>query len=431
MKENFIVKLAKYYKCWLCLLFIIIHGTSYFAFSWEILKDQEAFANRLGQFKYVSIVFASQNLKIPISFFGHTLLIFHNETTPEPNSIVFEYLGDREVSHYVIKGLFWSIPGRFHLLPWSQKRWIYEQEDRDIWAVRLNFKKHEREKLEAKIKTSLSEEESYNFFFYNCSWYIFEIVKKSMDDMECFVKPYVPPIETLNALYKCQKTGESVYIPAHATRLKEAFKNLNRKEKTILKKLNLQEDIHHENVSPELKTAITEWIDYKIPRTDREDHRDKLFKLKETYHHPIQIKNKKLEELSRPRSGRVTLSYLTKWRSTTLTVSPAQVRFLNALDDPFWADRFEFLTIGLTFIPKKLFLSKFNIIDINTNTSGHVLKFPFVRDIYAGYQKYAIDSEQYWSELLARVGTGLEDVPRFGEIEVKQSLMFCYACFYC
>ena len=407
MKENFIVKLARYYKCWLCLLFIIIHGTiSYFAFSLEILKDQEAFAGKLRQFKHVSMVFASQNLTSPISSFGHTLLIFHNEMTPEPDSIVFEYLGDREISYYAIKGLFWSIPGRFHLLPWGEKRWIYEQEDRDIWAVRLSFKEHEREKLEAKIKASLSQIEPYNFFFNNCSWYIFEIVKESMDDMNCSVKPYVPPIETLNALYKCQKTGESVYIPAHATRLNRAFKNLNRKEKAVLKKLSLQEEIHHENISSELKTAITEWIDYKIPRTDRQDHRDKLFKLKKTYHHPVQLENKKLEELNRPRSGRMTLSYLTKWKSATLTISPGQMRLLNALDDPFWADRFEVFTIGLTFIPKKFFLSKFNIVDINTNTSGHVLKFPFARDIYLGYQKYAIDSEQYWSELLARVGTG-------------------------
>ena len=131
------------------------------------------------------------------------------------------------------------------------------------------------------------------------------------------------------------------------------------------------------------------------------------FKLKKTYHHPVQLENKKLEELNRPRSGRITLSYLTKWRSTTLTISPAQVRFLNALEDPFWADRFEFMTVGFTFIPKKFFLSQLNIIDINTNTSGHVLKVPFVRDIYLGYQKYAIDSRQYWSEFLARVGSGL------------------------
>ena len=408
MRENFAAKLARFCECWLCFLFVIIHGgMSYFAFGWEILKNQEDFANKLGQFQHVSMLFASQNLTSPISSFGHTLLIFHNEITPEPDSIVFEYLGDTEVSYYAIKGLFATIPGGFHLLPWSQKRWIYEREDRDIWAIRLKLQEHERQKLEFNIKASLSQMKPYNFFFNNCSWYIFEIVKESMDDMKCSVKPYVIPIETLNALYRCDKIGESVYIPAHATRLREAFKKLSRKEKSILKKMNLEKDIDYENVSSDFKTAVTEWIDYKIPRTDGDNHRNKLFKLKKTYHHPIQLENKKLEELNRPRSGRVTLSYLTQWKSTTLTASLAQVRFLNALDDPFWADRFEFMTFGFTFIPNRFFLSKFNIIDINTSTSGHVLKFPFVRDIYLGYQRYAIDSEQYWSESLARIGTGL------------------------
>ena len=410
MKENFFIRLKKpIFSCWFCLFFIINYGeTDYFVFGQEGEDtDQQVLADKLGQFKHVSMLFASQNLISPISSFGHTLLIFHNEVTPEPDSIIFEYLGDTEVSYYAIRGLLWTIPGGFHLLPWSQKRWIYEREDRDIWAIRLKLEKHERQKLESNIKAFLSQIEPYNFFFNNCSWYIFEIVKESMDDMECSVKPYVLPIETLNALYKCKKTGESVYIPSHATRLSKAFKKLDRKEKSILKNLDVEDNFHYEDISVELKTAITEWVDYKIPRTNREDYRNKLFKLKKIYHHPVQLENKKLEELNRLRSGRITLSYLTKWRSTTLTISPAQVRFLNALEDPFWADRFEFMTVGFTFIPKKFFLSKFNVIDINTNTSGHVLKVPFVRDIYLGYQKYTIDSRQYWSEFLARVGSGL------------------------
>lgn len=62
----------------------------------------------------VSIAFTSQNQKSPSSMFGHTFLIFHNATPPEPDSIVTEYFGDTSKSFWVnVQAVVFSVPGSF------------------------------------------------------------------------------------------------------------------------------------------------------------------------------------------------------------------------------------------------------------------------------------------------------------------------------
>jgi len=132
----------------------------------------------LNKLKYVSLVFASQNFRSPISSFGHTLLVFHNHVTPEPDSPTFEYLGTTSVSFFAIRALFWSIPGYYRLIPWNQKYWEYERENRDIWLVPLKITSTERAELNRLVKESLPvTTDSYNFLFTNCSWYIFKIIQ--------------------------------------------------------------------------------------------------------------------------------------------------------------------------------------------------------------------------------------------------------------
>ena len=192
----------------------------------------------LNKLKYVSLVFASQNFRSPISSFGHTLLVFHNHVTPEPDSPTFEYLGSTTVPFYAIRALFWSIPGYYRLIPWNQKYWEYERENRDIWLVPLKITATERSELNRLVKESLPvATDPYNFLFTNCSWYIFKIIQKALKNFNCSVKLYVLPIETLQALQNCGKTAQPVYIPSHSTRVAQAVKVLSSRGKKMIKKL--------------------------------------------------------------------------------------------------------------------------------------------------------------------------------------------------
>ena len=394
----------------------------------------------LNKLKYVSLVFASQNFRSPISSFGHTLLVFHNHVTPEPDSPAFEYLGTTSVSFFAVRALFWSIPGYYRLIPWNQKYWEYERENRDIWLVPLKMTATERTELNRLVKESLSvTTDPYNFLFTNCSWYIFKIVQKALKNLNCSVKFYVLPIETLQALQNCGKTGQPFYMPSQTTRVTQSIKTLSPKEKKIIKNLNpwnfpVPQSLDNTNKSlkmgttpktdqnlderdkkniiyftDSMKTALTEWIDYTIPRTDDQEKRNELFRLKKHYHYPLKVKQKNMKEIKTKRNGRFTLGLMlgTQWKTAEMTISPGQLSFLNTRDNHFWADKLELFTTSLAFDDYSFFLSSFSLLDMNTSNPGGILVSSFVRDIYVGYKRYVIGLDKYGDNGLVRFGAGL------------------------
>ena len=417
MKEIFAVKQVCFFFSTQCFyVFLIITGLGYYAYGWNLLKDKETFLAQLEQTDRVSLILVDQNLDAPASSFGHILLIFHNEIIPEPDSLTFEYSGDLRTSFFLIRSLFWYVPGAFRIHSWNQRFWEYEREDRDIWMIPLKLKEHEKQNLIKQVRESLRQPKPYNFFFYNCASYLLKILRKAID-VKCPGKFYTSPIGLLQSLYKCQKIDKPIYLPAGITRLTQSLKTLNKKEKAIFKKSLLSKSnipYHHlknifRDASKHFKITVTEWIDYKIPRTDKKEDREELFKLKKQYHQPLQSSNKDLTQLHTPRASRMTLQYWQQYKTLTWTLSLSQMRFLSALDNHFWADRFEILTLGLgfNFHSQKLFLEKFNILDMSTNTSANIMKIPFAKDMYLGYQKYSIDSDSYWEHFQARIGGGL------------------------
>ena len=405
VKEIFVVGQVSYFKNHFFILFLTF-GINSFSFGQEDIKNLALSFERLHRLKHASIVFASQNLNSPISSFGHTLLIFHNELTPEPDSLVFEYLGTGQVKFFAMKALLSSVEGSFKLRLWSGKFWEYEREDRDIWVIPLELKINERKKLNKRIKELLKEKPPYNFFFKNCSWYIFEILKASMKSMECSPKFYVLPIDTLRALNKCERLGGPIYLPSGATRSTQSFKKLNAQEREIFLaiKSSKQYNTLYEKTNHSIKEAMTEWIDYTIPRSDDVDTRNRLFNLKKYYHFPGKY-YKKLQGIHTSKNGRITL--LKEKNSATLTFSPAQMRFLGIVDDAFWADRFEVMTTSLKFKSQKLFISNWGLVDISTNTSANIAKFPFAKKFYLGYKRYSPDSTNHIERFSSLAGGGV------------------------
>ena len=406
-----------YYIKAICVLFFIICQIQATPASPINIRD-------ISQLKYVSFVFASQNFRSPVSSFGHTLLVFHDHPAPEPDSPTFEYLGTTTVPFYAIRSLFWTIPGYYRLVPWNQKYQEYEREDRDIWIIPLKLTPDERLTLNHLVKKSLSvTTDPYNFLFTNCSWYIFKILQKSLENLNCSVKFYVFPIETLQALKKCKKTDKPFYRPSQATRVAQAVKNISSKEKQIIKNLNpwsfpdsknkKDKNSKEENprpFSPTMKTALTEWMDYTIPRTDEQETRNELFKLKKQYHHPLTVKQKDMKEIRSKRNGRLTLDFMfgPNLNMAHLTISPGQTSFLNTeTSSRFWADKLELLTTSLAFNQSSFFLSSFSLVDMNTSNPGNIVTSSFVRDIYIGYKRHNAEQDQYWENALVRVGGGL------------------------
>ena len=416
MKGIFAVEQVCFFFRNQCLCIFLIINSLESAYGWNLLKNKDTFSDRLEQMDRVSLILADQNLDAPVSSFGHILLVFHNEIIPEPDSLTVEYYGNLRTPFFLIRSLFGYVPGVFHIHSWNQRFWEYEREDRDIWVIPLKLKEHEKQNLIGQVRESLDQPKPYNFFFHNCASYLLKILRKAID-VKCPGKFYTSPIGVLQSLYKCQKIDKPIYLPSGVTRLIQSIKILNKKERAIFKKSLLSKSnipyVHLKNIfgdaSKDFKVAVTEWIDYRIPRTDKKEDQDQLFKLKKQYHKPLQFPNKDLTQMYTPRASRMTLQYWPQYKTLKWTLSLSQMRFLSALDNHFWADRFEILTLGIgfNFYSKKLFLAKLNILDISTNTSTNIMKIPFAKDVYLGYQKYSINSDSYWEKFQASMAGGL------------------------
>lgn len=127
---------------------------------WKDNIDPASFFNK----KYLSIVFAGHNIKTPISMFGHTYLVSHDELKPEPDALVVEYLGDIESSKlWMIYSIFYSIKGRYRLSYFMFKQREYELEDRDLFIYRLNKDQIDIEKSKKKLLDGLKKAPRYNF----------------------------------------------------------------------------------------------------------------------------------------------------------------------------------------------------------------------------------------------------------------------------
>ena len=405
MKEIFAVKQAKLFNKFKILIIsvgIVAHSMSW---TWEILKKPQP--EQLGLFKNVSIVFASRSLNSPVSSFGHILLVFHNESRPEPSALSFEYAGNLRSSFFILRSVLWHAPGFFKLMPWNQKYWEYEREDRDIWFFPLKLTHEERKLLNQNIKKALTEFPPYSFWFKNCASYIFDILKKTMKNFHCSIFFYVLPIDVLRALKRCDKLGKGIFVQAKADVLRESANHLSSKEKSILQKLHPWDPVFmQKNHSLKLQKVFSRWIDYKIPRADSQDVREQLFQLKKNYHHTISIPtySAELSGLQFARNGRLTLSRMQDYWS--FSVSPAEMRFISALNDSFLADHLEVMTLSIALKSKKVFLSELKLFDMQANSSSRILKPPFVRDIYLGYKKYLLHQDQSLELYSARAGHG-------------------------
>ena len=128
-------------------ILLVISGFGDSALGWNILEDYETIFQRLREMERVSVAFASQNLDVPALAFGHTLFVFHNDMIPESDGVTFEYVGDPQASLFIMRSLFWNIPGVFHLRSWDQRIQDYDKDGLEVWLIPLRLEEHEREKL--------------------------------------------------------------------------------------------------------------------------------------------------------------------------------------------------------------------------------------------------------------------------------------------
>ena len=364
--------------------------------------------------KRVSIVFASQNLRSPVSMFGHTFLVFHDEVIPEADAVALEFLGLTDKVYCAhTKALLSHIQGEFRLTRYLLKKNQYESEDRSLWVYELNLPKLEIERIKTQIAVQLNHQFEYTFVRKNCSYYIFNLVLAPETHKHGF-PVYTLPRRTLRRL---EELGYLKRQPLHAesTQLKltNYFSELTGCEEKAAKRIVAGEYLSDQDASPRAIRAATLALTYKIPREPDPKTREQYYntkkrlitRLKRSTLWPIAS----LEEDPAHSYGDTSLRFglSTDRPAFILEGKLAQRDFYTSGNDGLSTSYLEVIKGKFKIDQDRLSIEQFTIFKMENMTPGNDFREPFNRLLDLSYYKRIYQENRSLNEYVVRYGFGL------------------------
>lgn len=260
-------------------LILIVSSRAFAKLDW--LKSPEP--SELYQKKKLSIVFASQNLKSPVSMFGHTFLVAHNEMPPEPDAISIEFLGKTsgDFNQY-FNALVSHIDGEFRLSRFIIKNREYDFEDRNLWVYELNFPVNDKIQVFSLISSAIKNQNfPYTFLNKNCSFYIFNAVIKNSNFEKRSI--YTLPKYTIRELKKLGYINEPPFlIETDQSELIKFLKSLNTDERDKINQIIAGYSYPLADEGWRIRKGLDLALTYKIPREPSSEKRTQYFNIKKS-----------------------------------------------------------------------------------------------------------------------------------------------------
>lgn len=401
-------------------LFIFLFSTlTVSAFSTEISSSIKPSVEDIVAKKYLSIVFASQNIKSPISMFGHTLLIAHNNLIPEPNAIIIEFLGKTENdAEKYFEAFFSGISGYYNLTFYQYKMREYDLENRDLWFYDLNLSPEARIKFNNRIDFFLKEEVEYNFTLKNCAYHVLNLLDlPENEDLFKKLKFYTLPIDTIRELKSQYLIKTGFYLPSTQKSLLFRYNKL-----TPVEQNKIVQALHGFRVetlpsdSKNFETTLSEAISYQIPREPNQNIRSHLFKLKVRYPHVNKVpQDQYVEKDPADTLGEASLSlgYDLSGNGFQLVYKPFLRDFFTSKNDGLEASYLEFLKVWIRAKNDKIAISQFNLFKIVSLVESSEFSENFNRYIDISFYDWTTLTVNRSSEIVARLGAGWSH--RFGK----------------
>jgi len=192
--------------------------------------------------RVVSLVFSSYFIEKPASAFGHTFFKLRSyDSTSEDNDLL-DYGADFSATVttpnpilYGIMGIFGGFDGNFKLMPYYYKiREYNDMESRDLWNYELAFDKRDLELFVAHLFEMQKASFDYYYTGENCSYHILGFVNAIRPDWKLMdqLNTFVPPIETIYALYESQNIVTKVaYRSSLNKKVLQRYNHLNQLER--------------------------------------------------------------------------------------------------------------------------------------------------------------------------------------------------------
>jgi hypothetical protein len=314
----------------------------------EARAEEPAVSRPLQSFGRVSVVFASENIRTPISAFGHTFLVFHDEPFPEPDAQAVDFSGDLSAPGAgVLAALFSSIPGRYRVRPFRDVAFEYDDEDRDLWVYAIRLDEDEKAALARTVIEQVGRAQRYNFVTRNCAQRVHALFLSSLRDFRCTPKVYAMPVDSIRALDRCGRIAGVSHQRSSLGRALGGLATLEPQDRARWLVAAHHDYFPAENQGGPLPAALGELLDYRLTRERDPELRTQLFGEKKRFPtdeaSPARVEARPLRAPSA-----VTLEVAPLAPRATLSLRPIERSFLSASNDPLRSSTLELLSASIT-----------------------------------------------------------------------------------
>ncbi|HVZ71912.1 MAG TPA: DUF4105 domain-containing protein [Polyangia bacterium] len=367
--------------------------------------------DELERLRHVSLVFAAEDIRAPVSMFGHTLLVFHDEPFPEPDAIVVEFVGrPSDVRLGYLRALFAAVPGEYRLRAFRDKELEYDGENRDLWVHTIRLEDDERAQLIRSIRHALAHAAPYNFVVANCSERIHELVAGALHGFDCHLKPQALPVDSVRALARCgriERTQERASDLRHALTLHDELTTSEQRDWSAA----TDGAPAPASETPRLADAVGAALSYELPREPDESRRARLFVAKKQHARGSSMP----EEVAGGSSGRgqsvarLDGSPTGRWGRFSFAVAEEGLPSQSNAD--LLDSQVDLLRFGATGARSEVRLDEITVIDVEALVAGTALTSSVVRKLDLSYQDWRARANFAATELALEFGGGLAARP--------------------
>lgn len=405
------------------LLFCILKSSTAFCLE-DLLGQnlQETFNHK----KNLSLVFAAEDLRIPVSRFGHIYLLAHDDEC-SPDDIALEFLGYTNHEPWLhFQALLNTIPGAYRLTYGMLKEKEYTLENRTLYRYPLLLNSRERQSINQAIQSRMNSgiHYPYNFITYNCAYYIQEMIQKAINpERQSTPIPYLSPLGVVHQLEKDGRLGPpTLLIPIQKQAISDC-KKLNPAENKRLRHMlaGYQEpEEKKQKNSTEFLLALRSASAYKFMVETSPGNSRKYFELKRWSDEELgkTLKNTARNNPPDPNdshdtldghSGQISFSAESQ-NQFGISYQPLQLTRFNKRVDPEFNSVMDLLRTDLliSFKPDPIRVKRFSILRMESHNQGNDLLDPFSRYIDLSYYNWShITNNQKDQETVLRFGAGV------------------------
>lgn len=363
----------------------------------------------------LSIVFAAENIQIPISQFGHVYLMAHDNIF-SPDNVALEFVGETNSAMDYFYALFTSTTGVYRLRQAPMKLKEYGLENRTLYFFELRITAEQRHKINTLVanRSKPSIKFPYNFATFNCAYYISKLLGQVIFPDEFLSPfPFMSPTELIKSYeYKNLFEEKLVVLPTRQLAI-ESYKNLSVHEQKQLQTLlrgYRANDGQVTDCSNQLAEAINNTCNFVLEQERRPGKRQHIFNLKQWAIMQEQItQNQTISHLPSDRkfwSGQLSGSFTTK-KNLLFSYQPLQLTVFDQKVNHEFNSLLDIAKVEVNCDPhmSKNRLESLNLIRLEAHNPDNFLLESFSRYLDLSYYNWQLlDSNK--SEIVMRFGVG-------------------------